>query len=59
MSWLNDDYDWGPWSEWGPWMPDCLDNFDGRETIFNDQETYEPKRFRQGTFVSLVHGPGP
>ena len=46
MSWLYDDYDWGPWSEWGPWIPDCLDNFDGRETIFNDQEIYQPKRFR-------------
>ena len=46
MSWLYDDYDWGPWSEWGPWLPDCLDNFDGRETIFNDQEIYQPKRFR-------------
>ena len=46
MSRLFDDYDWGPWSEWGPWMPDCIDNFDGRETIFSDQETYKPKRFR-------------
>ena len=33
-------------SEWGPWMPDCIDNFDERETIFSDQETYKPKRFR-------------
>ena len=38
---------WGPWNDWGPWMPECLDNANGEEdTIFDDQEIHQPKRFR-------------
>ena len=38
---------WGLWNEWGPWMPECLDNAGGEEdTIFDDQEIHQPKRFR-------------
>ena len=38
---------WGEWNDWGPWMPECLDNAGGEEdTIFDDQEIHQPKRFR-------------
>ena len=38
---------WGPWNDWGQWMPECLDNAGGEEdTIFDDQEIHQPKRFR-------------
>ena len=38
---------WGEWNDWGPWMPQCLDNAGGEEdTIFDDQEIHQPKRFR-------------
>ena len=49
---------WGSWNEWGPWMPECLDNAGGEEdTIFDDQEIHQPKRFRsRDCFVKDAEG---
>ena len=38
---------WGDWTLWGPWMPECIDSNGGDEdTIFDDQDIHQPKRFR-------------
>ena len=49
---------WGEWNDWGPWMPECLDNANGEEdTIFDDQEIHQPKRFRsRDCFVKDASG---
>ena len=38
---------WGEWTTWGLWMPECIDSNGGAEdTIFDDQDIHQPKRFR-------------
>ena len=43
----------GEWTDWTAYFPECIDDVDGADTLFNDLDKHLPKRFRSRACVYM------